>query len=72
MIRLAKDIKDVLAKAGFNLTKWICNKKEVLEALPGAEQRQSTNDLAKPEQTSERALGVQWNLEEDAFSYKVH
>ena len=58
---------------GFRLTKWISNSKEVLNSVPEAERAPPMNDLNFDQNAvlTERALGVQWNVNADTFSFKI-
>lgn len=72
-VNLASDLSELLAKGGFRLTKWISNKKEVIESIPENERAASVIDLDldKDELPAERTLGVQWCVETDTFNFKI-
>lgn len=70
-IRLANQLRDLLAKAGFRLTKWISNSVEVLESLPESERSATVTSLDFSEPHLERALGVHWNVTNDEFVSKI-
>ena len=58
----------------FNLTKWISNKLEVIDAAP---EENHSKELKKIEFERdilpvERVLGVQWNVADDSFKYNVN
>ena len=59
---------------GFNLTKFICNRKNVLMSILDIHRREGVKDtdLVKEELPTERALGVYWNVEKDALGLKVN
>ena len=59
---------------GFNLTKFICNRKNVLMSIPDIHRREGVKDtdLVKEELPTERALGVYWNVKKDALRLKVN
>ena len=72
-IRLREDLSELLERGGFRLTKWSCNKKEVLETIPTSDIARSLVDLdlnadALP---IERTLGIHWNMESDMLTFKV-
>ena len=69
--KLTMDLKELLKRGGFNLTKWLSNKKKVLDAVPEDDQSKRLKDLALDTPVVERALGVFWNVDEDTFSYKM-
>ena len=63
-VDLIKRVKEMWAAGGFNLTKFICNRKNVLMSLPDIDRREDVmdTDLVKEEQPTERALGVYWKV----------
>ena len=70
-VDLIKRVKEMCAAGGFNLTKFICNRKNVLMSIDKRKDVKDT-DLAKEELPTERALGVYWNVQEDALYFKVN
>ena len=68
-IRLAHQLIQMLKKGNFRLTKFVSNNKEVLSALPA--QERTIKDLDLDKLPSDKALGVQWNIEDDTFGVKV-
>ena len=70
-VRLVNDLCDLLAKGGFTLTKWQCNRPEVLQSIPEDERAQSmlNLDLLKDALPIQRALGLQWDMESDKFIF---
>ena len=70
---LAGKIRELLSKGGFRLTKWISNSREVINSVPESERGPSVKDLDlnKNSVLTERALGVQWNVQADTFSFKI-
>ena len=73
----AKDQIDGLRQAcgngGFRLTKFICNRRSVLESIPEEERSKDvkTLDLNYDDLPIERALGVQWCVESDTFKFRI-
>ncbi len=73
---VAKDLvtalRDLCSQGGFNLTKFISNNREVLEAVPSDWRSPSVVnlDLGRP-LPIERALGVQWCVENDTFQFRI-
>jgi hypothetical protein len=55
-IQLASQLREMLAKGGFRLTKWISNSEEVINALPESERAVSIKDLDFAKPRLERAL----------------
>ena len=72
-IRLVGQLRDLFSRGGFHLTKWISNSKQVVNSIPEPERAPSIRDLDFEENVvlTERALGVQWNVHEDSFTYKI-
>lgn len=72
-IKLGKDVKGICAKGGFNLTKFICNDRDVLKSIPEDQRSKEvkTLDLQQDELPIERALGVQWCVESDKLGFRV-
>ena len=72
-IELVTTTQKMLAEANLRLHKVISNSVEVMEAFPNEDRGKDLRDLdlrcdPLPPQ---RSLGVYWNLEKDAFTYKV-
>ena len=72
-VRLVRQLRDLLSKGGFRFTKWISNSKSVINSVPESERAPSGKDLNFDQNTvlTERALGVQWNVYADTFSFKI-
>ncbi len=70
-VQLCKELKLLLAKGGFNLTKWISNNPEVVNAIPESDRSKSLRDLALNMPACERALGVYWDVQNDNFTFKI-
>jgi len=70
-ISLAHELMALLEKGGFRLTKWTSNSREVLASIPEDERAQPTVNLDLDELPIERALGVLWKIERDAFQFEV-
>ena len=71
-LELQQQLVVMLKRAGFNLTKWVSNVKEVIERIPESE-RAPSNKVVEEEivMPVERALGVIWDTRLDCFVYKV-
>ena len=70
-VNLAKQLRELLARGGFNLTKWLSNSRKVLESLPESERASIVRDPDFNNHSVERALGVQWNVASDRFGFKI-
>ena len=68
------ELCSLLQRGGFRLTKWVSSSREVLESIPVKDRGQEIRklDLQKDELPVERALGVQWKIEDDTFGFNVN
>ena len=64
----ASDLRSVVSKGRFRLTKWISTSRRVLKTIPEAGRTKEVKTLDLP---VERALGVKWCVETDTFGIKV-
>ena len=71
--QLASDLRALLLRGDFRLTKWFSNNRRVLETIPVDEHAKEakTLDLGKDGLPVERVLGVKWSVESDTFSFNV-
>lgn len=70
-IHLSSELSQLLKRGGFRLTKWLSNKCKVIESAPLLDQAASIRDLDFDHTLMERALGVQWYVTLDTFSFKM-
>jgi hypothetical protein len=70
-IQLTSDLRELLLKGGFRLTKFSSTSKDVLATLPASERANSSMNLDLDKLPTERALGIQWNVDDDVFQFKV-
>ena len=72
-VELRKDLCALLPRGGFRLTKWLCNRKEVLQTIPISARAPPVLDLDLNSNVlpTERTLGVQWNMNSDMFTLKI-
>ena len=68
---LASDLRELLAKGGFRLTKWVSNSAKVIASLPESERAGSVKDLCFDKPSIERALGVLWDIIYDEFGFRI-
>ena len=71
--QLIADVINIYAKGGFNLTKFTSNKKEVLVKIPEEKRRKGVKneDLMKGYIPGEKALDIQWSVDEDALMSEI-
>ena len=70
-IVLVSQLRELLARGGFRLTKWYSNEREVLATIPESERAKSVVNLDLEKLPTETALGLKWNIEEDKFVWEV-
>ncbi|KAK2564378.1 hypothetical protein P5673_011803 [Acropora cervicornis] len=72
-IELIQAVKGMCAKGGFNLTKFVSNSREVMMSVPPEDRAKEIKglDLSIDKLPIERALGVQWCIESDAFKFRI-
>ena len=70
-IRLAEQLQSLLQKGGFNLTKFVSNKVEILNSLPVKKIMPSAVNIEIESSQSHKALGMNWNVKDDTFSFNV-
>ena len=70
---LYQHLTDLCAKGGFRLNKWVSNHRSVLAAIPEDQRAKGvkTLDLDRDQLPMERALGAQWNVEQDIFTFSM-
>lgn len=70
-IHLSSELSQLLKRGGFRLTKWLSNKRKVIESVPVLDRAASIRDLDFDHTLMERALGVQWHVTLDTFSFNI-
>lgn len=72
-IKLIQNVIKMCADGGFNLTKFTSNSMEVLMSLPEEKRRKGVKneDLLSGDIPEDKALGIHWNIEEDALMFKI-
>ena len=72
-VELVKDIKEMCKRGGFNLHMFTSNRKEVIEQIPVSDRAEGIKhlDFSRDALPMERALGVQWCIESDAFKFTI-
>ncbi|XP_062702274.1 uncharacterized protein LOC115258215 [Aedes albopictus] len=69
-VRIAKEVKFIHQKGGFEIRNWISNSPTVLRALNEKGMDEKDLDLS-PEIGTEKVLGMWWCTATDTFTYKV-
>lgn len=72
-ITMVKDLMALCQRGGFTLTKWISNNSTVLQNLPEEHRAKELSELNldRDKLPVERALGLQWCVETDAFNFRM-
>ena len=71
-VQLVHDVKEMFSHGGFNLHKFTSNTRKVLAKTPEADHAEVKNlDFNRDTDLTERALGVQWSIEHDAFKFTI-
>ena len=72
---MREDLCVVLSRGGFRLTKWLCNRREVLKTIPTSDRASSILNLNLNLNSGvlpiEITLGVQCNIDSDMFTFKM-
>ncbi len=66
-VDLVRELKPLLARGGFNLTKWTTNHPEVLRQIPEADRSQKARGTIPGTPTEDRALVVYWQVATDCL-----
>ena len=69
-IILTKQLKELVARGGFNLTKWTSNSQAVLTEIPVEDQSKKVKERPLDAPLEDRALGVYWSVEGDELGFK--
>ena len=72
-IEVVHDVKNMCAKGGFNLTKFVNNSRRlIMSVLPEDRAKEIKGlDLGQDKLPIERALGVHWCTESDTFKFRI-
>lgn len=70
-LTLATEVKYIHSKAGFNIRNWVCNHKEVSNALNEYENHQHKSLNLGSELDVDKILGVFWKSTDDSICFKL-
>lgn len=70
---LIKDAREMCAKGGFRLHKFVSNNKRVIESVPVDDRAKGVKEpnLDQDVLPVERVLGVEWCVESDSFQFRI-
>ena len=71
-ICFARELRELLSKGGFRLTKWLSHSHKVVESILGAERATAVKNLDFDHPIIERTLGVRWQVSSDTFSFNIN
>ena len=71
VIEFVKNVNGMCAAGGFNLTKFICGDRRVIETIPIEKRAEGLKEWDIGELPTENALGVKWNVENDTLGFRV-
>ena len=70
-VKLIHDLRELLSRAGFNLTKCLSNSQQVVDSIPEKDQSKSLTTTPLNNGLQQRVLGIDWNLNSDCFTFAV-
>ena len=71
LLNIQRDVTKILSSGGFELRKWLSNKKEILKKIEiNSNLDVSVLNIGQNQQN--KTLGVVWNSERDTFGYSVN
>lgn len=72
-VDLVKDLSALCQRGGFILTKWVSNNRTLLQSISEEQRAKDFKDLNldRDKLPVERALGLQWCVENDTFNFKM-
>ena len=72
-VKRIEEVTSICAQGGFHLTKFVSNKKTVLQSIPEKDRAKDIKelDLNIHQLPVERCLGVHWNIENDTFGFRI-
>ena len=70
-VRLSGQLRELLARGGFQLTKWVSNDRNVIATVPVTERAPSVVNLDLEDLPVQRTLGVQWDMETDVLNFRI-
>ena len=70
-ITMVKNLRSLLAKGGFRLTKWLSTSHEVMKTIPVEEKSKSAQGNMPSVGVRQNVLGVSWDVITDEFYFNV-
>jgi hypothetical protein len=69
--QVVDELRTMLRMGGFNLTKWISNRSDVVQHLPSEDKVREFVDLDFESRDCQRTLGVRWDVRRDEFQFQL-
>nr|XP_039266331.1 uncharacterized protein LOC120341839 [Styela clava] len=68
-----KNVRNLVSKGGFEITKWVSNDRAVLLSIPEEHRAKDVKglDLSVDDLPVEKALGMIWNVKQDTLCFRV-
>ena len=70
-VTTAEQLRLLLSKCEFRLTKWLSNSRKVIETIPQSERSKLVKEIGFGELPTERALGVLWNVQLNTLGFAI-
>jgi hypothetical protein len=72
--KVIREARLICSAGNIRLHKFICSDREVLKSIPSSERSASAQniDLTMDKLPQERTLGLTWNVDSDAFTYRLN
>ena len=70
-VEVATKLLELLNLGGFRLTKWVSNSTAVIESIPESERAGNAKEVNFSQPSIQRALGKNWDVITDEFTFKV-
>ena len=70
-VRMASQLRELLSRGCFRLTKWNSTSQKLTKSLPESDRAEKIKELNFDKLSIERGLGVQWNVSTDQFEFSI-
>lgn len=70
-VEVAIKLPELLKHVGFRLTKWVSNSTTVIESIPESERAGNAKEMNFSQPSIQRAMGKNWDVIIDEFTFKV-
>ena len=70
-IKAVKNLRELLSKGGFRLTKWLSSCDVVMQTIPEEEKAKSARNAMPSSAIRECVLGMDWHVPTDEFLFNI-